>query len=352
MRSFFSYSLYMGVSVLVNIIIVSYSIIAALIGAGFASGQEMLCYFTAFGRWGIVGIITSLLAFALFIYAVLTCVQRRSFADYNDFLGIFRHRTVRKAVKIITVIFAFAVYGTMLSAFAEILNELFGLRQCIGALLCAVGATVVFSLGTERVFAANGILGVILVFLMIFSCLYMLCYREFHVFSAVPTSAAANGLIYSGYNLVSLTPVLISLSKRLKSTADTVSVTLSSALLTGVIMILVFCLLSIYTNRIPLGELPMLTLAKRQSNAFALCYTVILACAVITTLLSSGGGIVDSLGIKNKPISIAFISAAAYFMSGVGFGRLIDTAYRFCGIVGIFVSVLIIVGCMRKFRYK
>lgn len=333
---------------MVNIIIVSYSIIAALIGAGFASGQEMLCYFTVFGRWGLVGILASLTAFSIFIFITLRCIQKHGFDSYDDFLHIFRHRTVRQIVKFITVVFSFAVYGTMLSAFAEILHELFGLRQCIGALLCAVTATAVFLFGTERVFALNGVLGIALVFMLIFACLYMLSYREFHVFSAAPPTAAANGLIYSGYNLVSLTPVLVTLSKRLKSPSDTTAVTLSAAFLTGTIMVLVFCLLSIYNNRIPLGELPMLTLAKRQNNTFALIYTVILACAVITTLLSSGGSIVDSLGIKGNPILIALISALAYFMSGIGFGRLIDTAYRACGIVGIFVCIMILLGCRRK----
>ena len=331
-----------------NIIIVSFSIIAALIGAGFASGREILSYFTVFGRYGIIGIIVTGIAFFIFIYSVFYAAAAHNISDYDSFLMLFKSHTARLCVKIITIVFALAVYGAMISALAELLMNSFHIPLRLGALICTALATVIFLFGTEKVFALNGIIGLFLVFLITICLFYILSYREFHAFSLTPVHSAESGLIYSGYNLVSLTPVLITLSARLKNRSDVIATALCSSVMSLFIMGLMFCLLSMYANRIELGSMPMLTLAKRQNDFFAALYSVVLCSAIITTLLSSGGGLIDSLNIKKKPLYISVVSAIAYFLSGIGFSNMIDSAYRICGIAGFFVCVGIVTVCFRR----
>ena len=45
------------------------AIVAFLIGSGFATGQEILQYFTSYGYWGVFG--TGLLVLALMTYVVI-----------------------------------------------------------------------------------------------------------------------------------------------------------------------------------------------------------------------------------------------------------------------------------------
>lgn len=325
-----------------NVMIVSYSVIAAIIGAGFASGQEILCYFSIFGKYGIIGILAATLLFVLFVFCVTTSCIKNRYETYDDFLNIFRHNSTRFITKAVTLVFSLAVYGTMLSALAESIFSAVGIPPRLGALLCTAASAVLFSKGTEKIFTANGIIGICLVFLITFSALYMIYYREFHVFSPMYSKPLESGLVYSGYNLISLTPVLITLSKKLKTKTDAISVSLIAGILTATIMLMIFALLCIYQNKIPLGQMPMLTLAKRQNNLFAALYTMVLSSAILTTLLSSGGGIVDALSLKGKPLSVALVSALAYFLSGLGFAELINNAYRLCGIAGFFVCVFTI----------
>lgn len=322
-----------------NIMIVSYSVIAAIIGAGFASGQEILCYFSIFGKYGALGITVTSLLFIFFIYCVTDVCIKQKYEKYDDFLEVFKHKSSRYITKSVTLVFSLAVYGTMISALAQIMYSAFGIPPQTGAFVCTALSAFLFSKGTEKIFTLNGIIGICLVFLITFSALYMIYYREFHVFSVIYSKPIENGLIYSGYNLISLTPVLVSLSKKLNSRTDAFAVSLISGIHTAVIMFFIFSLLCIYQNKIPLGEMPMLTLAKRQNNIFAGFYTFILSSAILTTLFSAGGGIVDALSLKGKPFSIALISAFAYFLSGLGFSRLINNAYRLCGIAGFFVCI-------------
>lgn len=330
-----------------NIVIVSFSIIAAVIGAGFASGQEILCYFSVFGKYGLAGIIVNTSVFVGFIFFVTDTAIKKNLNTYDDFLSVFRSSVMRRSVKVLTLTFSLAVFGTMISALAQIIYTMSGFPLRFSALFSAIISAVVLFKGSDKVFTFNGILGIILVFLIIFCVLYMTWYREFHAFSTLSVKAVGNGLIYSGYNLISLTPVIISLSKRLTSRTDAASVSVVTGALLAIIMLLSFSLLAIYHNRIELGELPMLTLAKRQNGNFALLYTFVLSCAVVTTLLASGGGLVDALCIKNKPLYILLLCALAYFLSGLGFKNLINNAYRLCGIAGFFVCVSTITACIR-----
>ena len=332
---------------LVNILIVTYSIVAAIIGAGFASGQEMLLYFVVFNKYGILGIVITTFIFMLFIYAVLSLCVKARLNEYEDFIGIFKSYLASRIIKIITLAFSFAVYSAMISASGEILFNSFGLPRSIGTLLCTVFSVVLLSVCGDKVFTLNAMLGIILVLLITFSTMYMLFYREFHTFSSETIPAINSGLIYSGYNLVSLSPVLVTLSKRLKSQTDTIAVSISAGVVSFIIMGLTFWLISIYANKINLGELPMLTLAKRQNTAFAGIYTFVLSSAIMTTLISSGGGLCDALKIKSNPLKLSLLSAVAYFVAGFGFSNLINTLYRVCGIVGLFVCILIIYNSLK-----
>ena len=44
---------------------IAMAFVGIIIGAGFASGQEMIQYFTSFGTWGIIGTLASIFIFRL-----------------------------------------------------------------------------------------------------------------------------------------------------------------------------------------------------------------------------------------------------------------------------------------------
>lgn len=333
---------------MLNITVIAYSIMAAIIGAGFASGQEILVYFVSFGRYGMVGISVSIAVFMIFIYAVMSACIKYGFDNYDDFLSVFDSKTAKTIVKTITVIFSFSVYGAMLSAAGELLFFQFALDRALGTLLCSVLAVVLFLAAGDKVFVLNGFLGIILVLLIAICGLYMLSYREFHVFFQNAANSAADGFVYSGYNLISLTPVLVTLAKKIKKPSDAVCISVCTGCASAVLMTMIFILISIYAGKIPLGELPLMTLARRQSSGFSVLYALVLLCAIITTLISSGGGLFNALGIKENPLGIAGLTISAYAFSGMGFSRIIDTAYRICGIAGILVCILTVFAIIRK----
>ncbi|MGN0182145.1 MAG: hypothetical protein ACI4DP_07025 [Candidatus Ornithomonoglobus sp.] len=333
-----------------NILIISYAYIAALIGAGFASGQEILCYFTVFGRKGFLGVIIAAVIFALYAYAVLRMAILTKSSVFDEFLVSLPGSFIAKLLKLLTGIFAFAAYTVMLAAIGEILNILFGIPQRCGALLAAIICALLFARGVTSVFRLNGIIGIILVVGIAVCCIYILQYREFHVFSQ-NIDIIGSACIYSGYNLLSAAPLLIVMSKSINSSSEAAAVSVISGGVLFFLMTLIYGILSIYANRISLGEFPMLTLAFRQNRIFGIFYGVMLAGAIVTTLLSSGGSMVEVLSLKND-IFIMLLSIISYAVSGFGFSRLVDTAYRICGITGFAAVIFIIIVCLKCKKQK
>ncbi|MCI8587595.1 MAG: hypothetical protein HFJ49_03160, partial [Clostridia bacterium] len=71
-----------------NIIIVTMVIIGALIGAGFASGQEIYTFFYRNGISGLFGILISTILISYIIYKVLTIIKQNQVQNYREFLDI------------------------------------------------------------------------------------------------------------------------------------------------------------------------------------------------------------------------------------------------------------------------
>ena len=61
---------------------------AALIGAGFASGQEINAFFYTYGLKGIIGLIICSFLLSCIIYKTLKIIKNENIHNYQEFLSI------------------------------------------------------------------------------------------------------------------------------------------------------------------------------------------------------------------------------------------------------------------------
>ena len=132
-----------------NILIVSYSFTAALIGAGFASGGEILSYFTVFGRNGIWGIFFFAAVCAAFLFAVFSLCRKYDAHSFDELLSVTGDRRIIRAIRGFTAVFSFCVFSAMLSAIGEGLAY-FGIPSRAGAFAAAGLCAVLLGAGTAR----------------------------------------------------------------------------------------------------------------------------------------------------------------------------------------------------------
>ena len=96
-----------------NVLSVVCGYVAAVIGAGFASGQEIISFFVKYGKYSIIGVLLSCVIFSVFAYAVLSVCVEKNIETYSDYLNNFFGYNIRKIVEIITLLFAISTVCVM-----------------------------------------------------------------------------------------------------------------------------------------------------------------------------------------------------------------------------------------------
>ena len=334
---------------IIGILAVALGCAAAVIGAGFASGQEIVSFFVRQGRFGIIGIAAACLFFSLFACAVLTRCVGEGTASFSALLeSLVPNRTVRRTVEAAILLCAMSTMCVMTSCVGELGAQLYGAHVIIGAAAFSVVCGMVFLMETRGMMGTNSLLGAVIVVGIVFSCLYILRYRE-HQTMAPQVRAVFSGVAYAGYNIVGTGAVLAGMSRFLKSKKDAVIASAAAGLMLFIIIALIWTVLSIYYGKINLGDIPMLTMTFRQGRALGVFYGVMLAAAVLTTGISSGYAVIDMLSRRmNTKTAAAVTLFVSFCMSGAGFSTLIDTLYRVCGYVGAAAAVYIAVKCLVK----
>ena len=336
---------------LFNILGVSCGYAAAVIGAGFASGQEIVSFFVRYGKCSIIGIFIACVVFSLFSCAVLcTCVDKKIY-NYSDFLdSIFKGGRVRRVVEVLTLAFAAASVCVMTACAGEMGMALMGAPRILGAVIFTIICGAIFFMGSKKLMEINSVLGAVIVFGIIFCCLYILRFREHQVF-ANEASMTVSGFVYSGYNLLTAGAILAGMSRCLGSRGEAVLSSVVSGFVLFVMIVLIWGVLGIYYGKINLGGIPMLTMALRQNNALGIFYGVMLLFAVITTGVSNGFGVIDIVSDKiSRPRAAVLLLITAFCMSGAGFANLINTAYRICGYAGVIIVFAVIYKSLKNMK--
>ena len=326
----------------------AFSYTAALVGAGFASGQEIISFFVRYGNYSFIGIAAAAAMFGLFAAIVLSeCVQGK-ITCYDEYLNLEMNKPFKRITELVTFIYSLVVFCVMASCCGEMGYALFGADVRAGTVLLCIMCGAVFLMGTNGALDFNAVLGVIITVGIITCCFYILTYREHQTFSN-SAHIAASSLSYSGYNLLSAGCVLVPLSGKLKSRGEAWLTGAVSACAMLVMMLLMWWILSIYYGKINLGEIPMLTMAMRQNKTLTVIYSILLFAAVLSTAVSNGIGCVNIMaGCIGKKAAGAFVILCGLCLGMTGFSNLINTAYRICGYAGIAIAAFILIKFFSK----
>lgn len=325
-----------------NVIFVSGTYIAALIGAGLASGAETVAFFARYGKYGFLGIILCSCIFSAFIYALICGCMRLNAYTVSEYASVSGGRFGAAACEICILIFLMCVYSAMTAGAGEIAGYIYEEKKFAVSIIFNIICILIILMPIEKILNLCGILGLLLGVFIIYSSLYVASNRGIAAFKPID-NWTVSAISYSGYNILSSFGIMCPLSKFIKTKRQAAA----SALISGFAIFLVLtCLwgaISIYYGKIELGALPMLTLSKRQGAAFFYFYTIVLFAAIFTTAISSAYGLYNSISNTTSKIKAAgIIFLVSFFISFAGFDGLVNIVYRTCGILGAIIPIFII----------
>ena len=130
---------------------VAMALVGLLVGAGFASGQEVIQYFLSFGYIGIVGAVVS----GVIIFVVGTTIfQLGSYYLADDHSAVFNRVSsplVSKYMDYATMFSLFAFGFVMVAGAGSNLNQQFGFAPWVGATIMTVFLVLSGFLNVDRI---------------------------------------------------------------------------------------------------------------------------------------------------------------------------------------------------------
>ena len=121
-----------------DILKVVFVIIGTLIGAGFASGQEINTFFFSFGIKGLFGIALSSIIIGIIIYKTFKIIYKNNINNYKEFLNyLLKNEKINNITNSIINIFILVSFYVMIAGFGAYLQQELNLNSIIGSsILC------------------------------------------------------------------------------------------------------------------------------------------------------------------------------------------------------------------------
>ena len=360
------------------------------VGAGFASGNELLQFY---GSWHLQGIITSLISGT--ITTVIFCMvlfwlgkvskEQTTSESYRWLTGPIAGRFFR----LFTDIMVLGCFMMMFSGAGNLLNEQFDIPNFVGPLLLGVLTLIVVLGGLKSVEMVLGYAGVaILIYITIFAIYTVVSGKSdtsnvalipglveqrkiwqanifaLYPFSLIPKLKAMNspvleGILYSTQCIMVGFPFYITLGKRSKTEKDALISGIIAALLYYICIAFVIIILAMNMDALinpTTGEMyvfPAVAAVHRLWPAGSWTYSILIFTGIFSTtigylwVLSERVFPKQEATRKNKAFIIIMTVLGMVLAKRISFSMIINTLFPLAGIAGIGV----LIGCFRKIRH-
>lgn len=326
-----------------SILQVSFTYIGTVVGAGFATGQEILQFFTRYGWVATLTIgITSVLFVWLGIKLMLlaNAVGAKSYEDLNKLL--FGER-IGSLVSLFTLVSLFGVSSVMLAGAGSVFSEHLNLPYQVG---------LVFTLVLSYVFLVRGMKGIIIVNTIVVPL--MVIFSGIVVWSAVNAPGAANWLLlesgyspqrtwfapflYAAFNLTMAQAVLVPLGAQIKDRSVLFWGGIWGGLSIGLMLLAGHFALSARMPGIMNYDIPMGQLIHGLGSLLPLMFALVIYGEIFTTFLADVYGLslqIEQRTRMNYQTIVPIILLLGYGVSQIGFKALISSLYPLLGMLSI-----------------
>lgn len=345
-----------------NIVKVGSMYAATIIGAGFASGQEISQFFSTYYQGGFYGILFASVMFSVIGIIVLDKVYRERIRDYDEFLFPVTGWLMGWVIETAVTLYMLSVYSVMTAGMATIVSKYLSVPFFVAAAFVSFICMTVILTDIKGVVAVNTVLTPLLVAGLLAAGIYVIVSKETAAFNVlgylgkVTDNWFFSALLYVSYNSLMSVVVMTGLLPYLKSRRTGILGGVLGGMILGFLALLLNTAIFLFYPDI-VGDLPLLELVQRYSDIFSTLYSVILFLAMFVSAVTSGycvtGRISCKTGIPGRMTAI-LVCAVCVPLSALGFSSLISVLYPAFGYVGLFMVFLILFhegkNIIRRFR--
>ncbi|MGO3456018.1 YkvI family membrane protein [Corynebacterium casei] len=320
-----------------------------LVGAGFATGQEVVQYFSSFGINGVWGII---IAGVIMTIAGTVFLQLGSYFHASEHNAVFRkvtHPIVSKLLDIAVIFTLFAVGFVMLAGAGSNMAQQFGWPAWVGSTLMLALVLVTGLLDVDKVSNVIGLLTPTIIIAVIALLIYTLMNMPENTGEVIDiasqTEAPIGNWLLSAVNYNGLA-LILAVSMSLVIGGDHISPReagwggVTYAILLGISG---FVLL-MGADKIGDSDVPMLVLVNEMGSTAGFLMAIVIFLMSFNTAIGMFYALGKRLasGRENRTYPIFVVGTlAGYGMSFFGFKTLMNYVYPILGYMGMFMVVVL-----------
>ncbi|SHK08236.1 YkvI family membrane protein [Tepidibacter formicigenes] len=326
--------------------------VGTIIGAGFASGQEIMNFFGKFGFKGLLGILISTMLFCLIGSIILITTYESKINTYNQLLAKIFGKNICKIIDFIIILFLLAGYCIMLAGSGALFYEQFNINHNIGIIIMAITTFFTFIYSLKGLSLVNTIIVPFLLIVIVFIG-GIVIFNEGIDFNALNEINSLNNdnfilssITYVGYNMIPSLVILTSISPIIDKKKNAIKGGIVGGLFLGILSLFILMPCLILYKDISSLEIPMLNIASYSSYKGKYLYSIILWCAMFTTAIGNGFGFIKRISplFKINDKILAFIlSFTSIFLAKFGFSNLVSTIYPLFGYISLFILIFALI---------
>ena len=334
--------------------------VGLIVGAGFASGQEILLFFTNFG-WK--GIIAGLLATVLFAFLGMQLTQlgsRFQTVSHKDVIYHICGRYLGLVVDYIITSFLFGVTVVMMAGSGSIFEQQFGLPAIVGNIVMAVLTILTVCLNVQKLLSIISLITPFLMVIVLIITGYSLLTMDqsFTHLETIATSQSAatsnwllGGLLYVSYNIAAGAAMLTVMGGTVKDAKVAGRGGILGGIGLGLLILLINIGMYAKLDQLQGVDMPTLLLANNIHPVLG----ALMSIALLGMIYNTAVGMLYAFSVrmvkptipKFKP-AVIVLGAAAFAASFVGFIKLVSTVYPLMGYLGFTLIAAIFVAWIRS----
>lgn len=330
---------------------VAWGYMGAVIGAGFASGQELVQFFVGYGWGGLWGTVLAGVLFAVFGGLLLFWVNANRLNDYYDVLkSLFGNRLVY-IMDALLAIFLFLGVCTMFSASGAVFYEQINHSKITGIGVAYIGVLMFLMTGRQGLVKAYNFLVPIKFLLLLIVAGYAAMVGSkvalagnvipAHMLNPPAADWVLASILYVAYNFA-LAMVVLSEYRAVTSRQEGISGAVIGGLMLGLVALV--CYLAMLPSMPALihYQIPMLFVAGAVSSQAKMVYTLVLWLGILTTAIANAFGFAQrfsSVTGLGYGVCLFLTVTMALPLATQSFSVLVATIYPLLGLFGLVIMI-------------
>lgn len=344
------------------------SFICFCIGSGFASGQDILQYFCAFGLPALIGLLVSMIIYGYTTVSALNIGFEKNFDNPMEIVNYYCGPVMGSFFKWAALAFYFMSSSVMISGFGAALNQHFGLPIAVGNIMLGVACIITVLLGLRGLVDVIGSLGpiIVLIAITVGASYFVLNYDTMLAgaklapsIKSVPTMGPnwfIGGLFYATWAPMNSVPFLSSIANTAKTKKQAISGGVIGVLCVGIAtLLMIFALWCDYEHASQL-MIPTLNLAGQVSKVLVWGILFIIFFGIYSStvpnffVLSATFFKEKTKGYDIFTIVSGILATAATFI--LPFNELLNIVFTSFGYLGILFTALMLIKDIRVYILK